>query len=954
MRRLSPIVLAAAAFASLSAPLTAQRGTQAIDSAYTARIIELTPTHPQYKFITDMVDYLPKSATVPTPMQTLGYVPGTIGRLAYSAEAAKYYRAVDAASDRVQVVSLGKSEEGRDMVMAIVADEATMARLPEYKAILRKLTDPRGLSASERAELIRMGKPVYLLSGALHSTETGSPEAMIEMLYRLAVDEGEQIKKIRENVITMIIPVWEVDGRDHYVDFYNQNRRLNLPRTAGVGLPYWGKFVAHDNNRDGMALTLELTRAFLKNFLDWRPTITHDLHESVPFLYTSTGTGPYNTEYDAIQIDEWFQLAYAEITDLTRRGLPGVFTYQFYDGWAPNYGLSIANLHNSIGRFYETYTSSGADCQNSVALPATATSVQWYRPNPPVNGIKWCIRSNVNYQQSGVLTALRHVADNRARYLENAVTKAERTIARGSRSAPYAFVIPRGQRRAAEAAEMVNLFRTQGTEVHEATESFTLADAKDSVKVESGDWIVRLDQPYTQFPRTVLSLQSFKPSDPQPYDDTGWTMDLLRHTATLKISDSTILRRPMRMLTTDAVVTGIVAGSGATLVVPHLGDWRSAILPWKIAGAKVRVADTTFEVNGKKYDAGTFLVSDAPATRAAISALGLNAASTGDVTVPAHPIVLPRIAIMHSWTSTQDEGWVRYAFERLGVPYTTISEQEIRSAGMLDRFDVVVYPHVGGNAATLLNGRPMTGPPVPWKKTAETPHLGGVDETDDVRPGMGLDGLLALRRFVERGGLLVTEGGTSKFIADMSFHSQVSAVDTPNLRARGGVFRGEVVTASHPMLYGYERKSFPLFFSQAPVMQVTAGGGGGPGGGGGGAATPPPPGPEMGIGGLPVDAQTLAQAERTKARVIVKWAQNADSLLVSGLIAGGSEMAGKAAVIDAPVGNGHVILMGTRPWYRWQNQGSMALAFNAIANWNALSMPATTQLTARPPQRGTR
>jgi Zinc carboxypeptidase len=780
--------------------------------------------------------------------------------------------------------------------------------------------------------LIRMGKPIYLLSGALHSTETGSPEAMIEMLYRLAVDEGEHVKKIRENVITMIIPVWEVDGRDHYVDFYQQNRRLNLPLSAGVGLPYWGKYVAHDNNRDGMALTLELTRAFLKTFLDWRPTVTHDLHESVPFLYTSTGTGPYNTEYDAIQIDEWFQLAYAEITDLTRRGLPGVFTYQFYDGWAPNYGLSIANLHNSIGRFYETYTSSGADCQNSVQLPASATSVQWYRPNPPVNGIKWCIRSNVNYQQSGVLTALRHVAENRQRYLENAVTKAERSIARGTREAPYAFVIPRGQRRAAEASEMVNLFRTQGTEVHEASESFMLAGGRDSVKVESGDWIVRLDQPYTQFPRTVLALQSFKPTDPQPYDDTGWTMDLLRHVTTLKISDSTVLRKPMRMLTADASVSGVVAGAGNTLLVPHLGDWRSSVLPWKVAGARVRVADTTFDVAGKKYEAGTFIISDAPAVRTAITALGMSAVATSDLSVPSHTISLPRIAIMHSWTSTQDEGWVRYAFDRLGVPYTGISEQEIRAPGFLERFDVVVYPHVGGNAATLLNGRSMAGPPVPWKKSAETPHLGSVDETDDVRVGMGVDGMLALRRFVERGGLLFTEGGTSRFVADMGFHSQVSVVETPTLRARGGVFRGEVVTAAHPMLYGYERKSFPLFFSQAPVMQV-GGGGFGPGG----AAPITPAGPAMGMGGKPVDSVTLAATERVKARVVVKWAQNADSLLVSGLIAGGSEMAGRAAVIDAPMGSGHVILTGTRPWYRWQNQGAMAMAFNAIANWNALS-----------------
>jgi hypothetical protein len=406
------------------------------------------------------------------------------------------------------------------------------------------------------------------------------------------------------------------------------------------------------------------------------------------------------------------------------------------------------------------------------------------------------------------------------------------------------------------------------------------------------------------------------------------------------VNDSTVFSRPMRMLTADVSVTGSVAGSGATLIVPHLGDWRSSVLPWKVAGGRVRVADSAFTVNGTSYPAGTFLVADAPGARASVTALGLGAVASGDVRVAAHAVTLPRIAIMHSWTSTQDEGWVRYAFERLGVPYTGISEQEIKAPGVLDRFDVVVYPHVGGNPATLLNGRSMAGPPVPWRKSAETPHLGSVDETDDVRPGMGHDGLLALRRFVERGGLLVTEGGTSRFVADMGFHSQVSVATTPTLRARGGVFRGEVVTASHPMLYGYERKNFPLFFSQAPVLQVSTGGGGGPGGGGAPAAESA--GQPMGIGGRPVDSTVLSAMNAARARVVVRWASNADSVLISGLIAGGGEMAGTAAVVDAPVGNGHVILMGTRPWYRWQNQGAMAMAFNAIANWNVLAPRAGT------------
>jgi hypothetical protein len=190
---------------------------------------------------------------------------------------------------------------------------------------------------------------------------------LMELAYRLAVDESENARAIRSNVITLITPVTEVDGRDRMVDADKEARALKLG-PGGVPLIYWGKYTAHDNNRDGMVMSQKLTQNFVAGFLHWKPVVVHDLHESVPFLYTSTGTGPYNDEYDPIVVDEWHTLAYQEITELTRRGLPGIWTHGFYDGWAPNYTLlSVANLHNSIGRFYETYTSSGRWLQDGKA-----------------------------------------------------------------------------------------------------------------------------------------------------------------------------------------------------------------------------------------------------------------------------------------------------------------------------------------------------------------------------------------------------------------------------------------------------------------------------------------------------------------------------------------------------------------------------------------------------------
>jgi hypothetical protein len=946
--RCAALLLAAA----LAAPLGAQ---QAHDAEYTAKIRELTPTDPKWKFTTELVDHLPASATVPSPLKVLGYVPGTPGRLSYVADINRYFKALDAASPRVTLVSLGMSDEGREMQLAVIADEATMARLEEYRTMLGRLADPRGLTAEERTRLLGSAKPIYWLTGSIHSPEIGSPEMLMELAYRLAVDESDFVRSIRSGVITLITPVTEVDGRDRMVDVNKLTRSLKLG-PQGVSLIYWGKYTAHDNNRDGMVLSQKLTQNVMKGFLHWKPVVFHDLHESVPFLYTSTGTGPYNEEFDPIVIQEWHTLAYQEITELTRRGLPGVWTHGFYDGWAPNYMLAIGNLHNSIGRFYETYTSTGTECQ-TVKLSANQTERRWDRPNPPVNGVKWCMRSNINYQQSGVMIALKYVADNARTFLDNYLAKAERMVRKGQTSAPYAFVIPRDQRRAAEAADLVNLFRAHGSEVHVASEDFEYKESggrkqeaggaraggdtagaarpttPDSAarplsprRVQRGDWIVRLDQPYTATVRTLLAVQKYKADDPPPYDDTGWTLDELRHVVTYKVGDSTILAKPMTLLTADAKVEGSVTGDGGVILVEHLGDWRSAVLPWKVGSARVSAAEASFTAAGRTWPAGTYIVTDARGarTRPAVQELGLTGIAVGSApSVRAHDVRAPRVALVHSWLETQNEGWVRYAFDQLGVPYTYISDQSLSAPGRLDAFDVLVFPHVNGSAQTLINGRPKTGPPIPWKKTALTPNLDKWDTTDDIRRGMGLEGAAALRRFVERGGVLITSGNTSRLPITLGFNPTVSEAEARTLRARGGIFRAKGDTTGSPILYGYERSTFPVYFNQSPLLSVQA---------------------RDTSGRLDaVDPAIVADMERQRGRVVLRFHEKADSLLVSGLLVNGGEMAGKAAVVDAPVGRGRVVLFGIRPMWRWQSQGTFALLLNTMVHWNHLGVTTTTE-----------
>lgn len=448
----------------------ASTGSATSDNDYTKKIKEYT-TEPY--FMTELVDHLPLSAKVPSPDKVLGYIAGTPNKLTYTKDLYRYYRELAKATPRVRVFTAPeRSEEGKEQILIAVGDEAALARLDRYKEITARLADPRKVSESEAQRLIGEGKVFYWASGSIHSPETGSPEMLMEMAYRLAVEESPFIQAIRRNVIVMITPVLEVDGRDRMVDVYNY-RKANPGKNAPP-LVYWGKYVAHDNNRDGLGMALALTRNMMKTFLEYHPAILHDLHESVPFLYTSTGTGPYNAWLDPITIDEWQLLAHHEVEELTKRGVPGVWTHGFYDGWAPNYMFYVANGHNAIGRFYETFGNGGADTMDRTVTQQAQRD--WYRPNPPHPRVKWSLRNNVNMQQSAILLAMNFVANNKERFLQNFYTKSKRSVAKATNEGPVAYVIPANQPRLVEAADMVNLLRLMGVEVHTAAKEIALKD----------------------------------------------------------------------------------------------------------------------------------------------------------------------------------------------------------------------------------------------------------------------------------------------------------------------------------------------------------------------------------------------------------------------------------------------------------------------------------------------
>jgi len=968
------------------------------DAEYTAAIRKATTAS---SFSTELVDHLPWSSCVPAPDTYLGHIIGAPDVLDHVAQINGYMRLLASKSPRVRVFSMGMSEEGREMIVVAIADEATIQNLDRYRHITARLADPRGLSDAEAQSLIQQGKPIYWADGSIHSPESGSPEMLMELAYRLAVEETPLIQTIRKNSIVLLTPVVEVDGRDRFVDVYMYAK--HHPDAMPYPLIWWGHYVSHDNNRDGITLSLALSKNVTRTYFDWHATVMHDLHESIPYLYISTGTGPYNAWLDPIVTSEWQRLAFYEVQELTRRGVIGVWTHGFYDGWAPNYLIWAATGHNSIGRFYETFGNRGADTQERTLQP-NDTSREWYRPNPPLAKVKWSARNNINMQQSGLLLGLYNVASHGQEFLDSFYQKSLRAVAKARAEGPAAWVLPADDPRPGDQARLLNVLESQGIEISRADKPFSAAVLnvegaaiggpgkakpgadKDKekekekekeptttvVKFPAGSYVIRMDQPYSRLADTLLDTQYFSPKDPRPYDDTGWTLGALANVKTVRVTDTAVLDVPMSKVAGEVHAPGGIAGAGhTTYLIENNGDSALATFRFRLAGVPMEAAEDSFTAAGHKFGCGAFIVPNADRSQieAAAHDLGIQVFATDEqVTVAHHALEAPRIALLHDWINTQQDGWFRITLDQLKIPYTYIADTKVREMPNLrEQFDVIVIPPFIGSLASAVQGLPMTGvkrligPAMPWKNTPETPSFGVPDSTDDIRGGLGYSGVAGLERFVREGGLLVTVGRSASLPVEGGMTRAVSLRPPQRLVCPGDVLLASVEDAKSPIAYGYGEKLY-VYYSENPIVNISLGFGGAGAdanasrSSGRGSATDPDViqgrpyvEPEKQPKRTPRERELYVPEEmraylgwripppKEQPRVILRFAAAGD-LLVSGLLDNGSELAEKPAVVDVPHGQGHIVLFSNNPMWRNETSGSYFLLFNAIMNYRHLDV----------------
>jgi hypothetical protein len=419
----------------------------------------------------------------------------------------------------------------------------------------------------------------------------------------------------------------------------------------------------------------------------------------------------------------------------------------------------------------------------------------------------------------------------------------------------------------------------------------------------------------------------------------------------------------MERINGEVRVPGDIIGGGSTFIVNHNADNGLMTLRYRLKDASVEAAEEPFEAAGHKFNRGSFIIRKVSADdlKRAAGDLGISVYAVADApSVKTHSIKSARIALMHTWLNTQDEGWWRLALDQLQVPYAYISTQDVaKDEDLKSKYDVILFAPVSRDAGSIVNGMPMYGNPLPWKTTTLTPNIGKIDSTEDMRPGLGWSGLSNLQKFVQQGGVFLTVDDTSSLAVNYGFAPGVSIARASRLKAVGDILRIRTVDATSPIAYGYS-DSLAMYCANGPIFNLSNFAGGR-------SSNPPratratgrgtPDDPDIVQGRPPAEIPELPKAEVWQAlpptdeqrrnaislippgdrpRVVLRYADTKD-LFVSGLLDGGDEIAQHAAVIDVPSGRGHVVLFSTNPIWRGQTKGSYFLVFNAILNFDNLN-----------------
>ncbi|MGN6362805.1 MAG: M14 family metallopeptidase [Thermomicrobiales bacterium] len=819
---------------------------------------------------------------VPTPEAVLGQPVGAERFIPDWPEMVDYFTRLAAASDRVQVEELGRSTDDNPFILVTISAPENLARHDELRAINQRLFDPRGVASEEVEGLIANGRSVALLLCTQHSNELGAALMTLELAYDLATKDDAATRTVLDNTITLIVPCANPDGHRMIVDWYR--RWLDTPY-EGQPMPWlYHPYVGHDNNRDWFMLTQAETRLIAALHNREHPQLVFDMHQmgregarfmAPPFI------DPLDPNQDPVIQAGFAAVGTAVAARLTAAGKAGVATHIIFDNYSPS--LAYGNYHGSVDLLSEA-----ASCKFATPVdlkedelkgrggfdPAKRT---WNHPLPWKGG-RWTLRDIIDYDKIAALAFLEHAARNRDTWLRQFADLMRRTTERAD--PPFAYLFPEHQDDPGMLAELLATLERGAVEVCEASAPFTA----DGVRYPAGTRVVYLRQPAGAFAKTLLEIQRYPdlrqwPDGPPqpPYDIAGHTLPLQMGVAWVEA------REPFEAETgryAGAHLAGAVEGAGryGYAVAPHTNGSAKALN--RLLAAGFRVFRNREPLPEYGLPPGAMLLPRAAGIDGAVAAIAgefgveVRGLETPLDRVSCYEQAAPRVGLYRSWKPSMDEGWTRFILEEYGFAYDTLHDADIRNGGLAARYDTIVLPQQSRD--DLRDGNKEKND---WKEPYPPEYVGGLGEV----------GVAALRAFVEDGGTLVTlDAACELALKDfwLPARNVLEGLDRQEFYCPGSLLRILVDTA-HPLGWGLRREETAVFIN-SPAFEVA----------------------------------------RSEGTAVARYPLSDPNL--SGWILGPRHLAGKAALVEMPLGAGRVVLVGFRAQFRAQARGAYKVLFNAL------------------------
>jgi len=891
-------------------------------------------------------------AQVPTPESVLGHKPGDDFYLASYDDSLGYFQKLARSTDKLKLVQVGKTTEGRDWYIAIISSARNLADLDKHKDTARRLALVKGLNDEQAHTLAHDGKVMVHIDGGLHATEVAPAQMTIQLAYNLVSATDPETAAILDNVILLLWFSINPDGQNMVAAWYKSNLGTPFEVSALPGL--FQEYIGHDNNRDGYMNNMIESQVITRTELEYYPQVNYNHHQTAPFpariwippFGDPVSLNPHPLMYRWVNV---FGTAMAAWLD--EHDMPGAMHRGRFDDWYPGFVDHVNNFRNTVSFLTETalyqyatphfYTTNDFPAQNQDLRTEVFYSSPW-------KGGWWRLADAVRYTLGASMAVLDTASKNREELLFDRYRAGREVIARFTKDPPYAYVIPREQRDTPTAATLVEKLLIDGIEVHQASHEFT---ANGSTYKE-GDWVVLMDQPFAALVKELFDIQKYPnlPGMPSPAaGDTATGRGGRGGGGAAPPAPPAAPAAAPAATPPSAVATGVpgrgAGGGGRGGAAPAVAPAPAVTTPYDVTGwtlplqmgveviavtqpvsdatkATLHKIDRVEPIQGKVEGTGP-VFAFSHASNAALRAVNEILASGGTVSFAksdgavyatkaadilkrngvdaksmpeapeAWPVKKPRIGVYQPWGGNIDEGWTRWILEQFYFPFSMLHNAEVRDGHLREQFDTIVFAEM--SARQIMDGA--------RQGTVPGQYAGGIGE----------EGAQVLRDFVDAGGTLVTMGNAATFAIEqfnLPVENALAGLRQDQFFCSGSLLRVEIPDPKHPLVAGLPAMPAVMFERN----------------------------------------QAFDTRPAFRGKVLASYVKDR-SPLASGYLLGAEHIEGKAAALDVNYGSGHIVILGFRPQWRGQSHGTYKFLFNALY-YNASMAPETGGGAGRGTARG--